>query len=135
MINAMNAPGYYDWSGSAAMLEDLATGSTFEELAGLDPLLWAVVAIELAAGSTPQARTGLVLYAVDLRAFALSSLADRREILANVSRAGAVSVRRIVREDLGIQDVLAQMKTAHVEFRSYGFDDVELTCTATPEST
>ncbi|MDM7121727.1 hypothetical protein, partial [Klebsiella pneumoniae] len=76
----------------------------------------------------------LVLYAVDLSAFALSSLAERREILATVSAAGAVSVRRILREDLGIHDVLAQMKTAHVEFRAYGFDDVELTCTATAEN-
>lgn len=113
------------------MLEDIAHGATFEQLAGLDPARWAVVAVDLKTGTIPGARTGLVVYAVDLAAFGVTGVQDRRRALAEAAGRQELPVTRFVREDLGLADMLAQMKTAHVHFRAALYRDAEL-CVETP---
>ena len=108
------------------MLEDIAHGATFEQLAGLDPARWAVVAVDLKTGTIPGARTGLVVYAVDLAAFGVTGVQDRRRALAEAAGRQELPVTRFVREDLGLADMLAQMKTAHVHFRAALYRDAEL---------
>lgn len=119
-------PGYYDWEGQAVLLEDIANGRTFEQLAGLDPLEWAVVAVDLTTGTMPGARTGLVLFAIDLREFGVTDFAGRQQVLADARSRGTLNLTQIVREDIGISEVIAQMKTARVQFRANGFRDTEL---------
>lgn len=130
----MNGPsmptGYYDWEGQAVLLEDIANGRTFEQLAGLDPLKWAVVAVDLTTGTVPGARTGLVLFAIDLTAFGVTDFAGRQQVLTDARSRGSVNLTQIVREDIGISEVIAQMKTARVQFRANGFRDSEFEVTA-----
>ena len=119
-------PAFYDWSGTAVMLQDIAHGISFEELAGLDRMRWAVVAVDLQAGTASEAHCGLAVYAIDLRHWNLSEPEERRDALAQVISQKSVGVTKIIRTDLGISDVLAQMKTAHVRFRSTAVRDVRL---------
>jgi hypothetical protein len=67
-----------------------------------------------------------VLYAIDLRHWNLSEPDERRNALAQVISQQSVSVTKIIRTDLGFSDVLAQMKNAHVRFRSTAVRDVRL---------
>ena len=108
------------------MMEDIAHGATFEQLAGLDPARWAVVAVDLKTGTIPGARTGLVVYAVDLAALGVIDVQDRRRVLSEAASRQSLPVTRFVREDLGLADMLAQMKTAHVHFRAALYRDTEL---------
>jgi hypothetical protein len=119
-------PAFYDWSGAAVMLQDIAHGLSFEELVGLDRMRWAVVAVDLRAGTAYETHAGLAVYAIDLRHWNLSEPDERRDALNQILSQKTVSVTRILRTDLGIGDVLAQMKTAHVRFRSIAVRDVQL---------
>jgi hypothetical protein len=119
-------PAFYDWSGTAVMLQDIAHGMSFEELAGLDRNRWAVAAVDLGAGNGSGARSGLVVYAIDLRRWGGSDPEQRRNALAQAVSQESVGVTRLIRPDLGIGDVLAQMKTASVRFRSTAVRDVRL---------
>lgn len=121
-----DAGGFFDWRGTAVMLEDIANGASFEQLADLDPLQWAVIAVDLKTGTAPGARTGLVLYALDLTGFDIRNLTDRRRVLADAANRGSLRVRQFVCDHLGLSDVLAQMKTAHVHFRAQPYHDVDL---------
>lgn len=119
-------PAFYDWSGTAVMLQDIAHGISFEELAGLDRTRWAVVAVDLRAGNASGAHCGLAVYAIDLRQWDASGPEQRRDALAHAVSQKSVGVTKFLRTDLGIGDVLAQMKTAHVRFRSIAVPDVRL---------
>lgn len=126
---------FYDWSGTAVMLQDIAHGMSLEELVGLDRMRWAVVAADLRAGTTPGARSGLAVYAIDLRDWDVSQPEQRGRALARAISQKSVGVTKILRTDLGVGDVLAQMKTAHVRFRSTAVRDVRLSVLPSPDTT
>jgi hypothetical protein len=78
-------PTFYDWSDTAVMLQDIAHGVSFEELTGLDRMRWAVVGVDLRAGTASGARPGLAVYAIDLRRWDVSEPERRRNALARPS--------------------------------------------------
>jgi hypothetical protein len=126
LMEIAGLPAFYDWSGTAVMLQDIARGTSFEELVGLDQTRWAVVAVDLHACAEPGGRSGLAVYAVDLREWDVNQPERRRSALTQATSQEALCVTKILRTDLDITDVLSQMKTAHVRFRSTAVRDARL---------
>jgi hypothetical protein len=118
---------FADWTGSVAMLEDIADGLTLEEVSGLDRERWAVVAVRVEVGGTSGDAGRVVAYAVDAAALGAQHPQRRHQVLSEYIQAhGALPVSRFDLHDVGLSDIFAQMKRGYLVFRASGYSDAAL---------
>lgn len=119
--------GFADWTGSAAMLEDIADGLTLEEVSGLDRARWAVVAVRVDVRGTSGDAGRVVAYAVDAAALGARHARQRHQVLSEYVQAhGALPVSRFDLHDVGLSDIFAQMKRGYLVFRASGYREAAL---------
>jgi hypothetical protein len=114
----IEGPAFYDWVGAAALEEDIAEGLPMEQLVGLSPDRWIIVAMDIHPVRSRNRDEELRLYLADLEQLNLVDVADPRRAVADYAmRHGTVPVHRVSVGHVQVGEVSAQMKRAYVCLR------------------